>query len=48
MAAGTAPDDLDRVSISTALREQLGLRLQAEDMGLEVLVIDDVQRPSRH
>ena len=48
VAAGTAADDPDRVSIFTALREQLGLRLQAEDVGLEVLVIDNVERPSQN
>ena len=39
-------DDPDRVSIFTAIQEQLGLRLHAEDVAIEVLVIDGIHRPS--
>jgi uncharacterized protein (TIGR03435 family) len=42
-----AADD-DRPSIFTALREQLGLRLQATKVPLDVLIIDGVDKPSEN
>jgi uncharacterized protein (TIGR03435 family) len=39
------PGMLDRPSIYDALREQLGLQLQAEEGPVEYLVIDHVERP---
>jgi uncharacterized protein (TIGR03435 family) len=36
----------DRPSIFTALQEQLGLRLDAGKAGIEMLVIDHIERPS--
>ena len=42
--ADRPPDDA--VSIFTALEEQLGLKLEAQTGPVEVLVIDDVQRPT--
>jgi uncharacterized protein (TIGR03435 family) len=43
-----APEDLgpDDVSIFTALREQLGLRLRSGKVPVEVLVIDRAEKPS--
>ena len=46
-----APDPSDtsgRVSIFTAIQEQLGLRLQSEDVPLEILVIDRIERPTQN
>ena len=47
-AAPTGPDASrdDRPTIFTAVREQLGLRLDAEENPLDVLVIDAIERPS--
>jgi uncharacterized protein (TIGR03435 family) len=36
----------ERPTLFTALREQLGLKLEAEDNQLEVLVIDGIERPT--
>jgi uncharacterized protein (TIGR03435 family) len=40
---GSGPDD---ISVFTAVREQLGLKLEPEKGPVEVLVIDHVERPS--
>jgi uncharacterized protein (TIGR03435 family) len=43
---GTAPDEADAPpGLATALREQLGLRLQADTAPLEHLIVDSVERP---
>jgi uncharacterized protein (TIGR03435 family) len=42
----TAAVDSDAISISTALNQQLGLRLEAATRPLEVLVIDRIEQPS--
>ena len=44
--AGAANADADRPELVTALREQLGLRLDATRAPVEVLVIDSVQKPT--
>ncbi|HVV44077.1 MAG TPA: TIGR03435 family protein [Bryobacteraceae bacterium] len=44
-AAGGAADT-SRPSIFTAMRDQLGLRLEPEKTPLKVMAIDDVRRPS--
>jgi len=46
-ALGRTPKPgLDKPSLTTALHEQLGLRLESEKLQMKVLVIDDAQRPS--
>jgi uncharacterized protein (TIGR03435 family) len=42
----TDPATAAGVSIFTALQEQLGLKLEATKIPTEVLVIDQVQKPS--
>jgi len=49
LVAGTPTGDADKLpSIFTALREQLGLRLDSTRGPLEVLVIDRAERPSEN
>jgi uncharacterized protein (TIGR03435 family) len=45
--AGGAPD-ISRPSIFTAVRDQLGLRLESDKAPVKVMVIDDVQRPGQN
>ena len=40
--------DSSAPSLVTALREQLGLRLEAQKSPVEVLVIDNIQKPSEN
>jgi uncharacterized protein (TIGR03435 family) len=42
---GTSPSTSNAPEIYTAVREQLGLRLQPRNQATEVLVIDSVERP---
>src|SRR6185503_16504662 len=44
--AGATNPDPDRPELLTALREQLGLKLEATRAPLEVLVIDSVEKPT--
>ena len=46
--AGTPSPDSDVPSLFTALQEPLGLRLQAATAQVRVLVIDDIQRPTKN
>ena len=43
---GTANADLDRPELVTALREQLGLKLEATRAPFDVLVVDSVEKPT--
>jgi uncharacterized protein (TIGR03435 family) len=45
-SSAVSPVDPDRPSIFTAVREQLGLRLEASRASVDVLVIDRVERPT--
>jgi uncharacterized protein (TIGR03435 family) len=40
------PDLLDGASIFTALKDQLGLKLESAKGPVEVIVIDSVQKPT--
>jgi uncharacterized protein (TIGR03435 family) len=44
----TAPTDSSSSSIFTAVRDQLGLRLESRKLPTEVLVIDHVEKPSEN
>jgi len=44
-AIGLPPIETDGASIFTALREQLGLRLDSEKGPVEILVVDRAERP---
>jgi len=46
--APTSKSDMDGPSLFTALREELGLRLVAKKLSLNVLVIDSIERPSEN
>jgi uncharacterized protein (TIGR03435 family) len=46
MPPDSAPIDPDGPSIFTALREQLGLRLDARTRPVETMVIDHVEKPT--
>ena len=49
VSTGTAPTpDPNAVSIFTAVREQLGLRLDSEKQQVDVLVVDRADRPSEN
>jgi uncharacterized protein (TIGR03435 family) len=48
LTSGTASDDLPGPSLSTALREQLGLRMESAKGPVEVLVIDHAERLSHN
>jgi len=43
-----APVDSSGTSIFTALQDQLGLKLESKKVPLEVLVIDDIEKPSEN
>ena len=48
-STGTAPPpDPNAVSIFTAVREQLGLRLDSEKQQVDVLIVDRAERPSEN
>jgi uncharacterized protein (TIGR03435 family) len=44
--AATPTSRLDAASIFTALREQLGLKLESTTAAVNVLVIDSIDRPT--
>jgi uncharacterized protein (TIGR03435 family) len=46
--ASPAGTDNDSVSLPTALREQLGLKLEAAKAPVEVMVVEHVQLPSEN
>ena len=45
---GSAEDGQSGPSVFTALKEQLGLKLEATKAPVEILVIDDASRPSEN
>jgi uncharacterized protein (TIGR03435 family) len=48
VAKGTSEPDTSRPSLFTAVREQLGLRLESARLAVKVFVIDEVQRPGEN
>jgi uncharacterized protein (TIGR03435 family) len=44
----TPPPDFDKPSLTTALQEQLGLRLEPQKASLPVLVVESIQRPTEN
>jgi uncharacterized protein (TIGR03435 family) len=44
----TAPPDYDKPSLTTALRDQLGLRLETDKAAFPVLVVEKVERPGEN
>jgi uncharacterized protein (TIGR03435 family) len=48
LTAGVDTPSDDRAGLFTAVQEQLGLRLQPERAPIEVLVIDNIERPSEN
>lgn len=46
--SNTSGNDIDRVSLPTALREQLGLKLEPARAPIEVMVVERVQRPGEN
>jgi uncharacterized protein (TIGR03435 family) len=47
-AKGISEPDISRPSLFTAVREQLGLRLESARLPVKVFVIDEVQRPGEN
>ena len=45
-APGAAPALSDGVTLATALREQLGMRVERETAPVDVLVIESAERPT--
>jgi uncharacterized protein (TIGR03435 family) len=45
-SSGLPPIDPDAASIYAAMREQLGLKLDAQRAPVDVLVIDKVEKPT--
>jgi uncharacterized protein (TIGR03435 family) len=45
-AAEPAPSDAAGPTIFTALQEQLGLRLESQKGPVEIIVIDNIERPT--
>ena len=48
LSSTTAPADVQLPSLFTALREQLGLKLEAAERPIEMIVIDKAERPTEN
>jgi uncharacterized protein (TIGR03435 family) len=48
MGPGRVPADASGPSIFTAVQEQLGLKLEGQKGPVEILVIEQVERPSEN